>query len=64
MKIDIFHDRIFVFTPKGDVIDLPEQSTCVDFAYAVHTDIGNTCVGAKVNEEVSGLDRVLFGGRY
>jgi GTP pyrophosphokinase len=62
MKIDIFHDRIFVFTPKGDVIDLPEQSTCVDFAYAVHTDIGNTCVGAKVNEEVSGLDRVLKNG--
>lgn len=62
MKIDIFHDRIFVFTPKGDVIDLPEQSTCVDFAYAVHTDIGNTCTGAKVNEEVSGLDRVLKNG--
>lgn len=62
MKIDLFHDRIFVFTPKGDVIDLPEQSTCVDFAYAVHTDIGNTCMGAKVNEEVVTLDRVLKNG--
>lgn len=62
MKIDIFRDRIFVFTPKGDVIDLPEQSTCVDFAYAVHTAIGNTCTGAKVNEEVAPLDRVLKNG--
>ncbi len=62
MKIDIFHDRIFVFTPKGDVIDLPEQSTCVDFAYAVHTDIGNSCTGAKINEEVAPLDRVLKNG--
>lgn len=62
MKIDIFRDRIFVFTPQGDVIDLPEQSTCVDFAYAVHTDIGNTCSGAKVNEEVAPLDRILKNG--
>lgn len=62
MKIDVFHDRIFVFTPKGDVIDLPEQSTCVDFAYAVHTAIGNGCSGAKVNEEVAPLNRVLKNG--
>ena len=62
VKIDIFRNRIFIFTPKGDVIDLPEDSTCVDFAYAIHTDIGDTCVGAKVNEDVAPLDRVLRNG--
>jgi GTP pyrophosphokinase len=62
LKIDVFKDRIFVFTPKGDVIDLPEDSTCVDFAYAIHTEIGNTTIGAKVNEEVATLDRVLKNG--
>ncbi len=62
LKIDIFKNRIFVFTPKGDVIDLPEDSTCVDFAYAIHTDIGNTCTAAKVNEEAVALDRVLRNG--
>ncbi len=62
VKIDLFRDRIFVFTPKGDVIDLPEDSTPVDFAYAIHTDIGNTCTGAKVNDEVSPLERTLKSG--
>lgn len=62
VKIDIFRNRIFIFTPKGDVIDLPEESTSIDFAYAIHTDIGDTCVGAKVNEEVAPLDRVLKNG--
>lgn len=62
LKIDIFKDRIFVFTPGGDVIDLPEDSTPVDFAYAIHTDIGNTCIGAKVNEEIATVDRVLKNG--
>jgi len=62
LKIDVFRDRIFVFTPKGDVIDLPEDSTCVDFAYAIHTDIGNTCTAAKVNEEVAPLDKRLKNG--
>ncbi len=62
IKIDLFRDRIFVFTPKGDVIDLPEESTCVDFAFAIHTDVGKTCVGAKVNEEVAPLERVLKNG--
>jgi len=59
VKIDVFRNHIFVFTPKGDVIDLPEDSTCVDYAYAIHTDIGNTCVGAKVNDEPAQLSRVL-----
>lgn len=62
LKIDIFKDRIFVFTPQGDVIDLPEDSTCIDFAYAIHTEIGNTTVGAKVNEEVATVDRILKNG--
>lgn len=62
VKIDFFRDRLFVFTPKGDVIDLPEESTLVDFAYAIHTDIGNTCVGAKVNDEVAPLERTLKNG--
>lgn len=62
IKIDVFKDRIFVFTPKGDVIDLPEDSTPVDFAYAIHTDIGNTCVSAKVNDELVPLHRSLKSG--
>lgn len=62
IKIDIFKDRIFVFTPEGDVIDLPEDSTPVDFAYAIHTDIGNTCSSTKVNDEISALDRTLKSG--
>ncbi|MBM3205093.1 bifunctional (p)ppGpp synthetase/guanosine-3',5'-bis(diphosphate) 3'-pyrophosphohydrolase [Candidatus Uhrbacteria bacterium] len=62
LKIDIFRDRIFVFTPRGDVIDLPEDSTCVDFAYAIHTDIGNTCMGAKVNDSVAPLETILKNG--
>ncbi len=62
LKIDVFRDRIFVFTPQGDVIDLPEDSTCVDFAYAIHTDIGNTCTSAKVNEHVAPLETVLKNG--
>ena len=62
IKIDVFRGRIFLFTPKGDVIDLPEESTCIDFAYAIHSDIGNTAIAAKVNEEHVGLDHVLRNG--
>lgn len=62
IKIDIFKDRIFVFTPKGDVIDLPEDSTPIDFAYAIHTDIGNTCTRAKVNDGIATLDQALKSG--
>lgn len=59
LKIDTFKHRIFVFTPKGDVIDLPEGATPIDFAYAVHTDIGNHCMGTKVNEKMVALDKPL-----
>ncbi len=62
VKIDIFKDRIFVFTPQGDVIDLPEDSTPVDFAYLIHTDIGNKCMGARINDEHAALDRTLKSG--
>lgn len=62
IKIDIFHDRIFVFTPKGDVIDLPEDATPIDFAYHIHTELGNHCGGAKVNEKMMALSTKLKSG--
>lgn len=62
MKIDVFKDRIFVFTPQGDVIDLPEDSTPVDFAYAIHSEIGDKCASAKVNDEIASLDETLKSG--
>jgi len=62
MKIDLFQDRIFVFTPGGDVIDLPEGATPVDFAYAIHTEIGNTCTAARINEMMRNLDTQLRSG--
>jgi GTP pyrophosphokinase len=49
LKMDFFSDRIFIFTPKGDVIDLPEDSTPIDFAYSIHSDVGNHIAGARVN---------------
>ena len=62
LKIDFFKKRIFVFTPMGDVIDLPEGATPVDFAYAVHTEIGNRCSGAKVNGKIVTLSEALKNG--
>lgn len=62
LKIDFFKDRVFCFTPRGDVIDLPEGATAVDFAYAVHSDIGNGAVGAKVNHKFVALDTTLKNG--
>jgi GTP pyrophosphokinase len=62
LKIDVFSDRIFVFTPRGDVIDLPEGATPVDFAYAIHSSVGDTCSQAKVNGEMAPLERALKNG--
>jgi GTP pyrophosphokinase len=62
VKFDVFQHRIFIFSPKGDVFELPEDSTPIDFAYAVHTEIGNKAVGAVVNEEMGKLDQVLKNG--
>src|SRR5581483_8343715 len=62
VKIDLFQDQIFVFTPKGAVKTLPAKSTPVDFAYRIHTDIGNRCVGAKVNNRMVSLDYQLRNG--
>ncbi|MFC1687044.1 RelA/SpoT family protein [Patescibacteria group bacterium] len=62
LKIDIFKNRIFIFTPKGDVIDLPENSTPIDFAYAIHTDLGNHTTGAKINEKIGKLTSTLQNG--
>ena len=62
LKFDFFQSRIFVFTPKGDVIDLPEDATPVDFAYHIHTDIGNHCSGAKINDQLASLETPLKSG--
>lgn len=62
LKIDVFQTRIFIITPKGDVIDLPEDSTPIDFAYAIHTEIGDKCTGAKVNDELVPLNTRLKSG--
>ena len=62
LKVDLFADEVFVFTPKGQVIELPAGSTPIDFAYRIHTDIGNRCVGAKVNGRIITLDTRLKTG--
>lgn len=62
LKIDFFQDRIFAFTPKGDVINLPEGATPIDFAYLVHTEVGNSCIGAKVNGQKVGLEHKISNG--
>ena len=62
MKTDVFQDRVYVFTPRGDIIDLPSGSTPIDFAYHVHTEIGHRCRGAKVNGKLVTLDYALKTG--
>jgi len=62
VKVDLFPDKIYVFTPKGDIMPLPKGSTTVDFAYAVHTDVGNRCVAAKVDRALVPLRTELHNG--
>ena len=62
MKVDIFSDEVFVFTPKGDVIDLPKGSIPIDFAYRIHTEVGHHCVGAKINGKLVPLETKLRNG--
>ena len=62
VKVDLFPDQVYVFTPKGKILSLPRGATAVDFAYAVHTDIGNRCVAVKINQELMPLRTELRNG--
>jgi GTP diphosphokinase / guanosine-3',5'-bis(diphosphate) 3'-diphosphatase len=62
LKIDLYQDEVFVFTPKGEVMGLPAGSTPIDFAYAVHTEVGHRCIGARVNGRLVPLDHLLVNG--
>ena len=63
VKVDLFHDEVYVYTPEGDILKLPRNSTPVDFAYAVHTDIGNRCVAAKLDHSFTPLNTPLYSGQ-
>lgn len=62
LKIDLFTNQVFVFTPKGDVVELPAGSTPLDFAYKVHSDVGNSCIGAKIDGRIVPLEYSLKNG--
>jgi GTP pyrophosphokinase len=64
LKIDLFPDEVYVFTPKGKILALPKGATAVDFAYAVHTDIGNSCVAVRINHELAPLRTELHNGDH
>lgn len=63
VKVDLFSDEVYVFTPKGDIMELPKSATPIDFAYAVHSDIGNTCIAARVNKKLVPLSIPLTNGQ-
>jgi len=64
LKIDLFPDEVYVFTPKGTILALPKRATAVDFAYAVHSDIGNSCVAVRINHELAPLRTELKNGDH
>lgn len=63
VKVDLFHDEVYVYTPEGDIVKLPRNATPVDFAYYVHTDIGNTCVASKLDHSFAPLNTPLYSGQ-
>lgn len=63
VKMDLFPDEVYVFTPKGDIRSLPARATAVDFAYAVHTDVGNSCVAVKIDRQLAPLSSALSNGQ-
>lgn len=63
VKIDLFPDEVYVFTPRGDIMELPAGATAVDFAYAVHSDIGNSCVACRINRRLAPLSETLQSGQ-
>lgn len=63
LKVDLFQQEVYVFTPKGRIVKLPRNATIVDFAYAVHTDVGNTCVSARIDRQLASLQTVLENGQ-
>lgn len=63
VKIDLFPDEVYVFTPKGQIVELPAGATPVDFAYAVHTDVGNACVACRINDRLAPLSQTLQSGQ-
>src|SRR5699024_10685304 len=62
IKVDLFTESVYVFSPKGDVFELPAGANCIDFAYRVHTQVGHNCIGAKVNKRIVTLDYELKNG--
>jgi GTP diphosphokinase / guanosine-3',5'-bis(diphosphate) 3'-diphosphatase len=63
VKVDLFPDAVYIFTPKGKIIELPKGATAVDFAYAIHTDVGNTCTGTRINRRLAPLGTRLYSGQ-
>ena len=62
VKLDLFPDEVYVFTPNGEIIELPKNATCIDFAYHIHTDIGNHCIAVKINRRIAPLSYILKHG--
>ncbi len=63
VKVDLFPDAVYIFTPKGKIVELPKGATAVDFAYAIHTDVGDTCTGARINRRLAPLGTRLYSGQ-